>query len=43
LVGIGMVNYPFKKLEILNKIKARTEIKKVFQKEVIHSNNLTLI
>lgn len=58
LIGIGMVNYPFEKLEILNKsphlwvgylkrcgdkIKDRNCIKKVFQKEVIHSNNLILV
>lgn len=43
LVGIGRVNYPFEKLEILNKIKDRTEIKKKFPKEIIHSNNLLLL
>ena len=43
LIGIGMVNYPFQKLEILNRIKDKNRIKKLFQKEVIHSNNLTLL
>ncbi len=43
LLGIGRVNYSFEKLEILNKIKDKTEIKKLFQKEIIHSNNLILL
>lgn len=43
LVGIGMTNYSFENLEILNKMKDKNRIKKVFQKEVIHSNNLILV
>lgn len=43
LVGIGRVNYPFKDLEILNRIKDRGRIKKIFQREIIHSNNLILL
>lgn len=42
LFAIGVVNYPFQKLEILNRVKDRNRIKKLFQKEVIHSNYLTL-
>ncbi len=43
LFAIGKVNYPYQKLEILNRIKDKKQVKKIFQKEVIHSNNLILV
>jgi glutamate 5-kinase len=43
LFAIGKVNYPFQKLEILNRIREMGEVKKIFQKEVVHSNNLILV